>query len=89
MIGWVNNVKKIHNYPLSLIENMDETLLAFDMPSNYTIEETGFIISGESRFLSKLLKDVNVTGENFKWSLCNSNKKNTVMIILWFGLHES
>ena len=30
-----------HKYPLSLIGNMDETPLAFDVPSNYTIKETG------------------------------------------------
>ncbi|CAG8511982.1 5357_t:CDS:2 [Scutellospora calospora] len=30
-----------YNYPLALIGNMDETPLAFDMPSNYTLEETG------------------------------------------------
>src|SRR6185312_13479193 len=30
-----------HNYPLSLIGNMDETPLVFDVPSNFTVEETG------------------------------------------------
>ncbi|GES93238.1 pogo transposable element with KRAB domain [Rhizophagus clarus] len=30
-----------HNYPLSLIRNMDETLMAFNLPSNNTIEQSG------------------------------------------------
>ena len=33
--------RMLYNYPLSLIRNMDETPLAFDMPSNYILEETG------------------------------------------------
>ncbi|GBB93285.1 hypothetical protein RclHR1_21420002 [Rhizophagus clarus] len=30
-----------HNYPLSLIGNMDETLMAFNLPSNNTIGQSG------------------------------------------------
>ncbi|GES91790.1 pogo transposable element with KRAB domain [Rhizophagus clarus] len=30
-----------HNYPLSLIGNMDETPMAFNLPSNNTIEQSG------------------------------------------------
>ncbi|CAG8643491.1 5976_t:CDS:1, partial [Diversispora eburnea] len=30
-----------YDYSLNLIENIDETLLTFDMPSNITVEETG------------------------------------------------
>src|SRR6185437_9893421 len=33
--------RMLYNYPLSLIGNMDETPLAFDVPSNYTVKETG------------------------------------------------
>ena len=29
-----------HDYPLTLIGNMDETLMTFDLPSNTTIDET-------------------------------------------------
>src|SRR4051812_11534078 len=30
-----------YDYPLELIENMNETPLFFDMPNNMTVEETG------------------------------------------------
>ena len=30
-----------HEYPLKLIGNMDETPLSFDLPSNFTVDETG------------------------------------------------
>jgi DDE superfamily endonuclease len=40
-LSFVLYLRKEHNYPLSLIGNMDETLMAFNLPSNMTVEQSG------------------------------------------------
>ncbi|RIA89221.1 hypothetical protein C1645_825179 [Glomus cerebriforme] len=38
---WVDSFIREHQYPLSLIANMDEPPLAFNLPSNTTVEQCG------------------------------------------------
>ena len=40
-LSYVLYLRKEHDYPLSLIGNMDETPLSFNLPSNTTIEHSG------------------------------------------------
>ena len=40
-LSYVLYLKKENDYPLSLIGNMDETPMAFNLPSNTTIEQSG------------------------------------------------
>src|SRR3954451_18054437 len=40
-LSYVLYRRKEHDYPLALIENMDEIPMAFNLPSNTTIEQAG------------------------------------------------
>lgn len=40
-LSYILYCRKEHQYPLSLIANMDETPVSFNLPSNYTVEQRG------------------------------------------------
>src|SRR4051812_21247549 len=40
-LSYVLFCRREHNYPLSLIANMDETPMSFNLPNNTTVEQSG------------------------------------------------